>query len=1216
MAHIRNKTVKQSRMEVEIKDALEVSGIEFRGTNDLYRELGSYLTNANRDMAQFLTVWELYSMRNGINKLDVFALRKFTAANKPKFSNAKSFTSKRVSTPSPDSTTQAISENLLRSAPKKRELELKPRPVALRRKITKKEDFGKILSSVNSDIFDKIPEMDMESHAVHVDISQSNSARRQLYGGKKQEGFPKAVIDSLKEAEKHLSKKFKIETFDSFTGVDQGTKNLIGIICAYDEEACTLSKERLSIDNCHLYNPSQSKKYLKLKFDSFATNLSLFPGQIVALKGSTPNGNYVIIKEIMSLEEKEVAKGESGSRFMDLLLCSGPFTHLEDLDYGHWEKVLSLCKNEEPDLLIVFGPFVDSSNKVVKTGKIEVGDCEITMEQLFEVFIHRLCTLCKDQPSLKVVLIPSPEDACLLPVFPQTTLDLPSNMWEHIRKENLEQNFIVVSNPSQLILDGKVRVGLNSSSIVTDLMMSRLEVNKSKGKVSSLDASLNFLTRQTLLYPMFPTRATVDFAALEKVDKRIMSSDVFLTTTKTTSFLHVCQPHSHMQVVAGIAACAKRFGVGKAVKMRICYSKHNQKVDVGTKIISLGAKILKSLFLEFDKVLYQSLKRLSEPVVKQNAKKNYPKHFTQKRIEMIENFMEYKKRSAQVKSNINVDLKLKQAAQLCLYLETVNLMKPDYLLHDKDLSQFELSGAKDCYLELFLLVLQNKLKVVGNNLRAGLTPHVSSENPTDAIEQNLGHILSCTNDAVEILADFFEHESFELDFFVFMKSRESKTMLLKSSNLVFSQIKAEMVKITKQFANVNTTNLFHSSLILEFFVEQHQIFSFIKSTFQGVDESKIFLFQFFHEIESEYFTLEVSWLKSSIEKALNQDLCFENKVHNAVENFCFVLKTCFLRTVNTGNKFATDSIINFFLEYEEAFASFLKRLLKSPGNPFFNQNVDSSIGEEDDNHEALFQGDDELTESSPAKKTHEKKLKVSLLHAINSLHMAVQYLNELESLMKSTYSSVFKNSTENPYLETMNERIKPIFTLYEKAVDEVVTFTIIPSIGDKFPGFLRYLSSHYSASNPEDEDVNNESYLSVFVNYYILKNPALLFCSQHLLGECFKTLIEDLAAFVCTKMEAEIIGNPQLKFTEVGALIFENDVSFIKQKFLSIYSIYQTEDEDENNSKLITTFQRLEHVVLLLQTTLGSEEEKSVHEVVRHTLTEEEKNFVLFKKQY
>ncbi len=111
--------------------------------------------------------------------------------------------------------------------------------------------------------------------------------------------------------------------------------------------------------------------------------MSLFPGQIVMAYGVCSSGRSMVVKKLVEGEPLERPKSSpkklleyhhstryQGGKALSVMTAAGPFTTADNLDYAPFEDFLGKVGSEKPDLVVLLGPFVDSSQPIMASGEM------------------------------------------------------------------------------------------------------------------------------------------------------------------------------------------------------------------------------------------------------------------------------------------------------------------------------------------------------------------------------------------------------------------------------------------------------------------------------------------------------------------------------------------------------------------------------------------------------------------------------------------------------------------------------------------------------------------------------------------------------------------------------------------------------------------------------------------------------------------------------
>lgn len=252
--------------------------------------------------------------------------------------------------------------------------------------------------------------------------------------------------------------------------------------------------------------------------------LSLFLGQIVALKGKNANGDYFTVDSTLTLpypnspvstpqELQEYQANLEGSSLKVIVTC-GPYFADDSFSLELLQDFISRINNEaKPHVLIMFGPFIDITHPLIASGKLpNFPQFKAQPKTLDELFSKLFAPILKTISShIQVVLIPSTRDAISNhAAYPQASLFRKSLQLP-------KKNFKCVTNPSSFQIN-EIYFGCSNVDTFKDLK----EVIKG-GTTSSryrLDRVSEHILQQRRYYPVFPgsirTRVKAENSSVKK----------------------------------------------------------------------------------------------------------------------------------------------------------------------------------------------------------------------------------------------------------------------------------------------------------------------------------------------------------------------------------------------------------------------------------------------------------------------------------------------------------------------------------------------------------------------------------------------------------------------------------------------------------------------------------------------------------------------------
>ncbi|CAK9435553.1 uncharacterized protein LODBEIA_P02800 [Lodderomyces beijingensis] len=239
---------------------------------------------------------------------------------------------------------------------------------------------------------------------------------------------------------------------------------------SYDNEA--LNSSSLFLETSRITGVGQRVSLNLTSLKGF----SLFPGQIVVLRGNNPTGKVFHVSEVMPLPQlgtpvstkEELSEFEASQKGLGLkiVIASGPYSNSNKLNFARLEDLVDKINNSIfPNAVILNGPFIDLSNKAVEAGDGEFSFPSSGHHQprnLDEVFTLLVTPVLKKIDSkIQVILVPSLRDSCANHCsFPQNSFDR--------KKLQLPKNVKVFPNPSSFALN-EVLIASSNLDIFKDL---------------------------------------------------------------------------------------------------------------------------------------------------------------------------------------------------------------------------------------------------------------------------------------------------------------------------------------------------------------------------------------------------------------------------------------------------------------------------------------------------------------------------------------------------------------------------------------------------------------------------------------------------------------------------------------------------------------------------------------------------------------------------
>ncbi|KAL1808209.1 hypothetical protein ACET3Z_025199 [Daucus carota] len=317
----------------------------------------------------------------------------------------------------------------------------------------------------------------------------------------------------------------------------------IGMVCC--EEEGRLKEKPLLLQSSVEHSGGQRVRLDLQKLSQF----SIFPGQVIGIKGDNPSGHCLIASEIIDhvplLDSNDENSQPSKKQALDkdliqtdlshaqseisALIAGGPFTTTDNLMFEPLTELLAYARRKQPQLLILLGPFIDSEHPEIKKG---------TVNRTFdELFHHEILKRIQDHveymgSAARVILVPSIRDASHDFVFPQPPFS--------IHPPDLKDQITSITNPGTFSAN-EVKVACCTVDIIKQLSGEEISRNAAGGSKHRMSTLANHILCQRSFYPLYPPAEGIplDFSLAPEALEISSIPDILILPSDLTHFVKV-----------------------------------------------------------------------------------------------------------------------------------------------------------------------------------------------------------------------------------------------------------------------------------------------------------------------------------------------------------------------------------------------------------------------------------------------------------------------------------------------------------------------------------------------------------------------------------------------------------------------------------------------------------------------------------------------------
>lgn len=284
------------------------------------------------------------------------------------------------------------------------------------------------------------------------------------------------VIERLKD---NLVKTNNLPEPLHFCNISEEIITCVGRVCCDSESH--LNAASVVLEGARSVSSGRTIKLDLSKLRQYA----LFPGQIIAVQGTNPTGGtFIAHKVFTSAVLPSPVHPPCINQTLSIVVAAGPFTQTDNLMYQPLEDLAKYVIQHKPHVLLLIGPFVDSSHVLISDGSLAE-----TYQDLYEKLITNFMESLKGTRT-HVIVVTSSQDAVAAPIYPTPPGTLKKSL-------PLLQ---IVSDPSMLTINGLV-IGITSVDVLMHLGKQELSLSAGDDRLGRL---ASHLIKQQNFYPLYP----------------------------------------------------------------------------------------------------------------------------------------------------------------------------------------------------------------------------------------------------------------------------------------------------------------------------------------------------------------------------------------------------------------------------------------------------------------------------------------------------------------------------------------------------------------------------------------------------------------------------------------------------------------------------------------------------------------------------------------
>lgn len=244
-------------------------------------------------------------------------------------------------------------------------------------------------------------------------------------------------------------------------------------------------------------------------------NYSLYPGQVVLVRGVNLRGDAIVVDRIISATNIAYSPAPNIKAMpLSIVATSGPYTAKDDLSFQPLQDLVKYCRDNTPDVLIMTGPFLNTKG----TALINMADrFDRHFDRMIDQLVHSLSS------NTHILIVSSHEDANSSFVYPTHPYEC----------KHQYRNLHLLPDPCVVDIEG-VHIGITSTDTIGMLSNNELSLNEG---VDSIKRSIYHMFHKKTFYPIRPASIPLDIGLAHKYARLNVLPNLLILPSDVKEFI-------------------------------------------------------------------------------------------------------------------------------------------------------------------------------------------------------------------------------------------------------------------------------------------------------------------------------------------------------------------------------------------------------------------------------------------------------------------------------------------------------------------------------------------------------------------------------------------------------------------------------------------------------------------------------------------------------